>query len=86
MSAPRQAIITVDARGLRCPLPVLRLAAAVRSAPACSVFDLLADDSGVAAELGSFVAERGWQLADTRAEADAIRFRIIIESRSQKAC
>lgn len=60
MSDQRQAILIVDARGLRCPLPVLRLAAAARGAAAGTTIELLADDPHAAAELAAFLAERGW--------------------------
>ena len=38
-------VTTIDARGLRCPLPVLRLAAAARDAAPGRRFDLIADDA-----------------------------------------
>jgi len=47
----------VDARGLRCPWPVLRLARALRDG-ACMV-ELLSDDPAAAGEVAAFAAERG---------------------------
>jgi len=49
----------IDARGLRCPLPVLRLAAAARHAVPGSRFELIADDPAAATDVPAFVAERG---------------------------
>jgi tRNA 2-thiouridine synthesizing protein A len=57
-------IVIVDARGLRCPLPVLRLQRAAALNPAGSRFRLLADDPAAAADVPAYAAQRGWQLED----------------------
>ncbi len=54
VSAPS---VTVDARGLRCPWPVLRLARALRDG--AGTVDLLTDDPAAVAEIAAFAAERG---------------------------
>jgi len=64
--------VLVDARGLRCPWPVLRLARAARGLEA-GVIELLSDDPAAAGEVASFVAERGWRL-----EAGQGRFVVIL--------
>lgn len=38
------ALRTLDTRGLRCPLPVIRLETALRHAPVGTVFRVIADD------------------------------------------
>ena len=43
--------IVVDARGLRCPLPVIRLAARARDLPPGSTLVLLADDPAVRSDV-----------------------------------
>lgn len=55
--------VLVDARGLRCPWPVLRLARAVRDGAAR--VELLSDDPAAAGEVTAYVAEHGWTLAAT---------------------
>lgn len=51
----------VDARGLRCPLPALRLARAVReSGP--GLYALRADDPAAERDIPALCAERGWHL------------------------
>ena len=55
-----ESVTTIDARGLRCPLPVLRLAAAARDAAPGRRFDLIADDAAAATDVPAFVRERGW--------------------------
>ena len=49
--------LTVDARGLRCPWPVLRLARALRDG--AGVVDLLSDDPAAAAEVAAYAREYG---------------------------
>lgn len=53
----------VDARGLRCPLPALRLARAVRENGARRYL-LLADDPAAQRDIPALCAERGWQLLE----------------------
>ena len=49
--------LEVDARGLLCPLPVLRLARALRRAPAGTVAVLLATDPAAVADVEAFCRE-----------------------------
>lgn len=55
--------VEVDARGLRCPLPALRLARAVRASGAAT-YSLLADDPAAEADIPALCRERGWQLLE----------------------
>lgn len=57
----------VDARGLRCPLPALRLARAVREGGA-GRYRLLADDPAARTDIPALCAERGWRLLCAGAE------------------
>jgi TusA-related sulfurtransferase len=59
MAATDPAVV-IDARGLRCPLPVLRLAKAGQGAAPGTVLMLLADDPAAAVDVPAFVRERGW--------------------------
>ena len=52
----------VDARGLRCPWPALRLARAVRGQPAGLRYRLLADDPHAAGEIAALAASQGWRM------------------------
>lgn len=51
----------IDARGLRCPLPGLRLARAVREAGP-GLYRLLADDPVARQDIPALCGERGWSL------------------------
>jgi len=50
----------VDARGMRCPWPVIRLARAMRGVAEGDAVRLLADDPAAPGEVSALVAERGW--------------------------
>lgn len=54
--------VLVDARGLRCPLPALRLARAVREGGP-GLYRLLADDPAAERDIPDLARERGWRLA-----------------------
>lgn len=51
--------VVVDARGTRCPVPVLRLAAAVRGLPAGTSATVLATDPAVEHDVPAWAAMRG---------------------------
>ncbi|WP_447760466.1 sulfurtransferase TusA family protein [Sphingopyxis panaciterrae] len=65
--------LVVDARGMRCPWPALRLARAMREA--ADVL-LIADDPQAGREVAAIAAEHGWQLAPETGRSDAERWRV----------
>ncbi|MEO8188715.1 MAG: sulfurtransferase TusA family protein [Acidobacteriota bacterium] len=54
-----ETVVEVDARGLYCPIPVLRLAAALRCCPPGARARLLATDPAAAADVDAFCRETG---------------------------
>lgn len=50
----------IDARGMRCPWPALRLARAVREG--ARRVTIVADDPIAPAEIGALAEERGWSV------------------------
>ena len=60
------AAVEVDARGLRCPLPVIRLAAAARDAAAGTVVTVLATDPAAASRRARVVPDARPGAADRR--------------------
>jgi tRNA 2-thiouridine synthesizing protein A len=70
VSAPRP----IDARGLLCPWPALRLARAAREMGGQGAVRLLADDPMAPAEIARLCTERGW--ACVRDPADPAAFDI----------
>ena len=63
--------IEVDARGLRCPLPVIRLAAAARDATAGTVVTVLATDPAARHDVPAWCRMRGQVLQAVTDEVDA---------------
>jgi tRNA 2-thiouridine synthesizing protein A len=66
----KEPVIHVDARGLRCPLPVLRLR---KFAAPGAVVELIADDPAAAVDLPAFAREMGWECAATGALSWRVR-------------
>ena len=63
----------VDARGMRCPWPALRLARAMRDAGEVL---LIADDPNAAREVAALAAEHGWAVVDEGTGEDEGRWRV----------
>lgn len=61
---------TVDARGLRCPLPVIRLAQAAAGQPAGTVLELWATDPAARADVPAWCRMRGHELIDVTESGD----------------
>lgn len=51
----------LDATGLRCPLPVIRMEAMLRRLPAGSALQITADDPVAAVDIPHFAQEAGWR-------------------------
>ena len=59
-------VITVDARGHRCPTPTLRLRRALEAAEVGATLRLLADDPLARIDVPHFVREAGHSLVETQ--------------------
>jgi len=67
----------VDARGLRCPLPVLRLRRAAEEAEPGDVLELLATDPAARGDVPAFCAQKGWTLESvTEQPEDVTLYRV----------
>ena len=51
--------VTVDAKGLNCPLPILRAKKALKDVPAGGVLEVLATDPGSAADFEAYCSTTG---------------------------
>ncbi|HMF09543.1 MAG TPA: sulfurtransferase TusA family protein [Thermoanaerobaculia bacterium] len=69
--------LEVDARGLLCPLPVLRLARALRAAPAGALARLLATDPAAAQDVATFCRERSCRLLETGESGGVYSFLVV---------
>jgi tRNA 2-thiouridine synthesizing protein A len=65
---PPRADAEADARGLRCPLPVLRAARALRALPPGAVLRLLTTDPMAEVDVPHFCAEAGHRLLARQAD------------------
>ncbi|MBC7290857.1 MAG: sulfurtransferase TusA family protein, partial [Actinotalea sp.] len=55
-------VVVVDAQGLACPLPVIRLAAAARDLPAGTLVTVLWTDPAAAHDIPTWARMRGHQV------------------------
>ena len=68
-------VAVIDARGLRCPWPALRLARAVRQAGG-GCFELLAEDPAAAHDIPRLAEEHGWKIEQLPADPPLLKWRI----------
>jgi len=75
--------IEVDARGLRCPLPVIRLAAAAQDAPAGTRIVVLTSDPAARHDIPAWCRMRDHELIEITQESDPTYLRFVVVIRSQ---
>jgi tRNA 2-thiouridine synthesizing protein A len=68
--------VTLDLRGLRCPLPVLRAKKALRALPPGRALEVLADDPLSPVDFEAFCEASGDALVESVASDGAFRFLI----------
>jgi tRNA 2-thiouridine synthesizing protein A len=68
--------IEVDARGLLCPLPVLRLAKALAGEPSGRVAHLTATDPVAVRDVDVFCRDQGCVLLASSRDGDTYEFRV----------
>ncbi len=68
--------IVIDARGLNCPLPVLRLRKRLQALEPGACVALLASDPAALRDVPAFCEAQGHALLETITENRATRFRI----------
>lgn len=69
MSTP----VRIDARGLKCPLPVLRLRKVLLAQSPGAVVEILADDPIAAIDIPHFCAEEGHDVIEASGERFVVR-------------
>ncbi|NYG05619.1 TusA-related sulfurtransferase [Phycicoccus badiiscoriae] len=73
--------VVVDARGLRCPLPVIRLAQVAADAPRGAVIEVWATDPAARADIPAWCRLRGQTyLGEVPAEGGAAAYRVRLAS------
>jgi tRNA 2-thiouridine synthesizing protein A len=67
---------TLDAKGLNCPLPILRTKKTIAAMPKDSILEVLATDPGSVADIASFCRTTGNELLESTKDGDVFRFLI----------
>jgi TusA-related sulfurtransferase len=64
------AVLLLDCRGMRCPLPIIRLAQRFGEVPVGGVVALTADDPAARPDIAAWCRMRGQELLGEETEAD----------------
>ena len=75
--------IEVDARGLRCPLPVIRLAAAAQDVPAGTRIVVLTSDPAARHDIPAWCRMRDHELVEITQVSEPAYLRIVVVVRFQ---
>ena len=65
---------TLDAKGLNCPLPIVKAKKAIRDVPSGGTLEILATDPGAVADFEAFCRQTGHELMEQSAEGGVYRF------------
>jgi len=68
--------VTLDAKGLNCPLPILKARKALKDVPAGGTLEILATDPGSVADFQAFCRQTGNELLEHTQEGSVYRFLI----------
>mgnify|MGYP003449593352 FL=1 len=64
----------LDAKGLNCPLPILKAKKALKEVPAGGTLEILATDPGAVADFQAFARSTGNELLEHSQEGGVYRF------------
>lgn len=67
---------TLDARGLNCPLPILRAKKAIAGMQAGEILEIAATDPGSVKDFDSFCSQTGNELLSSQENGGEFHFRI----------
>jgi tRNA 2-thiouridine synthesizing protein A len=65
---------TLDAKGLNCPLPILRAKKTLKEVPAGGTLEVLATDPGSVADFAAFCRTTGNELVESTSDGGVYRF------------
>lgn len=69
-------ITTVDAKGLSCPMPIVKTAQAVKLLPSGALLEVLATDPGSTKDFAAWTRSTGHELVEATVEGPVFRFLI----------
>jgi tRNA 2-thiouridine synthesizing protein A len=67
-------MITVDAKGLNCPMPIVRTAVAVKAMASGDCVEVLATDPGSVKDFAAWARSTGNEIVEQGAEGGVFRF------------
>ncbi len=67
---------TLDAKGLNCPLPILKARKALKEVPAGGTLEILSTDPGSVADFEAFCRQTGNELLESSNDDSVYRFLI----------
>jgi tRNA 2-thiouridine synthesizing protein A len=67
---------TLDARGLNCPLPILKARKALKDVPAGGTLEIISTDPGSVADFEAFCRQTGNELMESTGDDAEYRFLI----------
>jgi tRNA 2-thiouridine synthesizing protein A len=67
---------TLDAKGLNCPLPILKAKKAIKDVPVDGILEVLATDPGSVADFQAFCRTTGNELVEHSEDGGTYRFLI----------
>ncbi len=68
--------VTLDAKGLNCPLPILKARKALKDVPAGGTLEILSTDPGSVADFQAFCRQTGNELLESSDDDSVYRFLI----------
>jgi tRNA 2-thiouridine synthesizing protein A len=69
-----QVLQTVDARGLSCPMPIVKTAQAIKTLPSGALIEVLATDPGSVKDMAAWSPTTGNELVEQTADGGVFRF------------
>ena len=69
-----QVLHHVDARGLSCPMPIVKTAAAIRAVPSGELLEVLATDPGSVKDVAAWSRTTGNELVEQTTDGTVFRF------------
>ena len=69
-----QIVQTIDARGLSCPMPIVKTAQAIKSVLSGAVIEVLATDPGSVKDFGAWCRSTGNDLIEQTVDGGVFRF------------
>ena len=66
--------LVVDAKGLKCPMPIVRTAQAIKTIASGEILEVLATDPGALADFAAWSRSTGNQIVESSADGGVYRF------------